>query len=203
MGGLFSSLFGLQEPPVPDPDVDAKYQPPLGQVNPANPKVYMDVSCGGKPTGRIVMELRADVTPRTAENFRALCTGERGFGYTDCVFHRIVPKFVCQGGDIVKGDGTGAKSIYGDTFDDENFELKHQGPGTLSMANAGPNTNGSQFFLCTSVTDWLDGKHCVFGQVVEGYSVVAAMESCGSAGGGGATSLKVKIDSCGVLVDEA
>ena len=103
----------------------------------------------------------------------------------------------------LRGDGTGAKSIYGDTFDDENFELKHQGPGILSMANAGPNTSGSQFFLCTSVTDWLDGKRCVFGQVVEGYSVVAAMESCGSVGGGGATSMKVKIDSCGVLVDEA
>ena len=217
---------------------DTTYKPPL-PVNDKNPKVYFTMQIGERRSYKnIVMELKQDTVPLTAANFLELCTHKKGFGFKDSSFHRVIPNFMCQGGDFTRHNGTGGKSIYGEKvrrrevsssrnscvcplcfirgcivfrlshcgssprsslliqFADENFVLKHEGPGILSMANAGPNTNGSQFFLCTRGTDWLDGKHVVFGQVVDGYSTVMAIESVGS--GSGSTAHPVKIINCGI-----
>ena len=162
-----------------------------------NPRVFFDITIADQPAGRIIFELNADVVPKTAENFRALCTMEKGFGYKGSAFHRIIPQFMCQGGDFTRGNGTGGKSIYGEKFADENFTLKHTTPGILSMANAGPGTNGSQFFICTVPCPWLDGKHVVFGKVVQGLDIVKKMEAQGN--NNGSTRSRVVIADCGQL----
>lgn len=159
--------------------------------------VYFNVSANGENLGRIVFRLFDDVVPKTARNFRELATGQNGFGYKGSPFHRVIPDFMLQGGDFTNGNGTGGKSIYGEKFADENFQLKHDRPFLLSMANAGPGTNGSQFFVTTVVTPWLDGKHVVFGEVVEGEDVVKKIEALGSRSG--ATAKNIVVDDCGIV----
>ncbi|KAI4226792.1 MAG: hypothetical protein L6R40_008242 [Gallowayella cf. fulva] len=163
----------------------------------SHPQVYFDVTVNDGPPAKIVFDLYYDVVPKTAENFRALCTGEKGFGYQGSSFHRIIPGFMLQGGDFTAGNGTGGKSIYGNKFNDENFTRKHDRPYMLSMANAGPNTNGSQFFITTVATPHLNGKHTVFGEVVSGQEYVKAIEDVGSSSG--KPSSKVTIVKSGTV----
>ena len=181
---------GVEEPP----------SPPAADVT---SRVYFDIAINGRDAGRIVMGLHGSVVPRTVENFEKLCEGTtysgQRIGYEGSAFHRVIPGFMCQGGDFTRGDGTGGMSIYGNRFPDESFALKHTGPGILSMANSGSNTNGSQFFLCTNKTPHLDGRHVVFGTVVDGYEVVKLIESYGSRSG--SPSAKIIIKKSGVLKD--
>ena len=184
-----------------------QYQQPHGSVawqvqkisTSKRPVCFLDISIGGQMAGRIVLELFSDITPKTCENFRAICTGEKGgnMSYKGCPFHRIIPQFMVQGGDFTNHDGTGGTSIYGGEFDDENFKVKFNGKYELAMANAGPNTNGSQFFITTTNCDWLSGKHVVFGKVIQGQNVVDAMDAVGTEEGKPKTS--VVIVNCGQL----
>ena len=218
MGGSASKpddIVALAKQPV-------SYNPPYGPPVKGNPLVYFDLKLGrygdSTPLGRVVIELKADVTPKTAENFRQLCLNPKGSGFADSRFHRVIPGFMAQGGDFTADNGTGGRSIYGTRFADENFKLRHTGVGVLSMANAGPvrpprlatlrcslltrlsshqNTNGSQFFICVAATPFLDGKHVVFGQVVDGWNVMKAVEACGSRSGD--TSFDVMIAACGEM----
>ena len=163
--------------------------------------VFMDIQIGNILAGKITIQVRNDIVPLTADNFIKLCTNELGYGYKNCIFHRCIPGFMIQSGDFTNQDGSGGKSIYGTTFEDENFKLKHVGPGILSMANSGKDTNGSQFYITTVATPWLDDKHVVFGRVVDGMDVVKKIESVGSKDG--VASQSVVIIGCGLVEDFA
>lgn len=179
--GFFAKLFGGGGRQVTADDITQK--------------VFFEISFDGVSAGRIVFGLYGDIVPKTVENFRSLCIGHKGDSYKGCPFHRIIPGFMCQGGDFTNFNGTGGRSIYGSKFEDENFEVNHTKAGLLSMANSGPNTNGSQFFLTVAPTSWLDNKHVVFGEVIEGMHVVKKMESLGERSG--RVRGKVVITACG------
>ena len=182
----------------------ARARSPPPRMGAVTSEVFFDISIGGTKVGRIEMGLFGGVAPITAENFRALCTGEKGVGvsgaplhFRGSIFHRIIPQFMCQGGDITMFNGSGGESIYGSKFEDESFEETHTLPGMLSMANSGPNSNGSQFFITTVPCPFLDGKHVVFGEVTDGFGVLGMIEAVGSKSG--ATSAVVMIEDCGEL----
>ncbi|KAI8924265.1 U snRNP-associated cyclophilin-like protein [Entophlyctis helioformis] len=169
----------------------------------SNPIVFFDITIGGQPAGRIKFELFKDVVPKTAENFRQLCTGEYRIkdvpqGYKNCQFHRVIKDFMVQGGDFLKGDGTGSMSIYGGQFADENFQLKHSSAGLLSMANSGPNSNGCQFFITCAKCEFLDNKHVVFGRVIDGLLVLRKIENVPT-GANNRPKLPVLIAECGEM----
>lgn len=165
-----------------------------------NPHVFLQVSKNGKTLGKMTFELYHNHNPKTSMNFLSLCKGDKKLTYKGSPFHRVINKFMAQGGDITKGNGTGGMSIYGRNFPDENMSVKHLKRGMLSMANAGPNTNGSQFFITFIPCDWLNGNHCVFGEIVEGHDVLDAIEACGSQSG--KTSADLKIEDCGVVKND-
>ena len=184
----------------------ARYSPPRAAATPeTTASVFMDVAIGGEPAGRLTFNLYGNVAPKTCDNFRALCTGEKGVGvsgkplhFKNSIFHRIIPQFMCQGGDFTDGRGTGGESIYGTRFEDESFALAHTAPGMLSMANSGPNSNGSQFFITTAPAPWLDGKHVVFGRVIDGMLTVRKMEAV-PVGANSKPTLPVLITECGEM----
>ncbi|PVV05104.1 hypothetical protein BB560_000380 [Smittium megazygosporum] len=169
----------------------------LATKSTSNPKVFMEIQIDGRLAGRIEFDLRADVVPKTAENFRQLCTHQKDFGYKNSIFHRIIPGFMCQGGDFTRFDGTGGKSIYGSKFEDENWILKHDRPGLLSMANSGPGTNGSQFFITFEKSEWLDNKHVVFGNVTSGMEIVRMIEALGTSSG--KPKKRILVSNCGEI----